>query len=148
MTPNQEPVERELWYGKKLIEPPSIYEHGVLHLGKYGDGFIPERLATQKDINALSHQKALSRAEVLEEIAGEVASMSIDLINDKDEYIKQSMCVQFQRLIQRLKSDTLAVVDEMQKDTPEYKPVGYLKYNQSGEVKRKRVSLDELEGKK
>jgi len=123
MTPNQEPVERELLYGKKLIESPSIYEHGVLHFGKYGDGFIPERLATQKDIDTLSHQKDLSRAEVLEEIRDGI--MKIDRCIPNPEPGRRMPF--FIRGYIKAIDDTLAVIDEKRFSKEELEHERYLR---------------------
>lgn len=98
MTPNQEPVERDI-----QKDGDYMWMAGAI-LPAYG---VPKKVELEiksRMRKLLARQKALSRAEVLEEV--------VELIKENDnKYHAGYYCIE-EKLIDSL-SDTLAVVDEI-----------------------------------
>ena len=112
MTPNQELVERwqDFWVEVEATEEPDIaqFVNGKWYVPKFGCDSL------EMTIKSLSHQKALSRAEVLEEVRGKVEEMKKSeepnpLGNPTFPYARRDHARAYNQSL----SDTLAVVHEI-----------------------------------
>lgn len=108
MTPNQEPVER--W--EDSIREAMVKDFKELYQKEFTTDWKAQRFVRELEIRIMgvsnigkliAHQKALSRAEVLEEVRGKIEKLP-DKQNDEFGEITISY------------SDTLVVVDEMKGD--------------------------------